>query len=129
MDQLNYRHKDKNDVIPTFLLQTFSNFFNSYTKALNKQQERKGKLFIEPFNRRLVTTTNYYTKLVHYIHTNPIHHGLCNNANEWAYSSYMQIAQLENGWLKSEEIINWFGSVNVFKQFHQQPVEKKYLRK
>ncbi len=126
MARLKYRHKDEKDVMPTFLLQTFSNFFNSYTKALNKQQERKGKLFMEPFNRRLITTTAYYTTLIHYIHTNPIHHGFCNNVQEWANSAYRQISQLENGWLKSEEIINWFGTVNAFKQFHQQPVERKF---
>lgn len=34
--------------------QQFSNFFNSYAKAFNKQQSRKGNLFMHTFKRKLL---------------------------------------------------------------------------
>ena len=56
--------------------QAFSNFFNSYSKAINKQQNRHGSLFEKPFRRKLVTNTQYLTNLVFYIHANPQPHGI-----------------------------------------------------
>lgn len=126
MKDLSYRKGSNIEDIPTFLLQQFSNCFNSYTKALNKQQKRKGKLFMEPFNRKTISTPEYYTKLVHYIHANPVHHGLCDKIDEWPYSSYHQILAQQNGWIKFEEIIRWFSSVAEFKRFHEQPIERKF---
>ena len=54
----------------------FSNLFNSYTKAFNKINNRKGGLFMRPFNRLKVTEDQYLVKLVHYIHYNPVEAGL-----------------------------------------------------
>jgi putative transposase len=125
MEILNRSGSDDNDMVPDFLLQQFSNCFNAYTKALNKQQTRKGKLFIEPFNRRLVTDAGYYTKLIYYIHTNPMHHGFCNTVDKWPFTSYHQILNREVNWLQHEEIINWFGSNEEYFKFHQQPVKRK----
>lgn len=126
MEKLNYRKGSRTEDIPCFLLQQFSNCFNAYTKALNKQQKRKGKLFMEPFNRKTINTPEYYTKLVHYIHANPVHHGLCNKIDEWHYTSYREIVAQKNSWIKYGEIIKWFGSVDEFKKFHQQPIERKF---
>jgi putative transposase len=125
MIRLEFGNEPDNDSIPVFLLQQFSNFFNAYTKAFNKQQRRKGKLFIEPFNRRLVRDTGYYTKLIHYIHANPVHHGYCNNLDEWLYSSFKLILKNENEWLQSSEVIRWFGSGEEYKRFHGQPIMKR----
>jgi len=82
MKRLDYKHADSEAQNPAFILQQFSNFFNAYTKALNKQQHRKGKLFMEPFNRRCVTTPEYHIKLIHYIHANPVHHGFCKSVDQ-----------------------------------------------
>jgi putative transposase len=126
MEALNYRHGVDASFISTFLLQQFSNCFNAYTKALNKQQKRKGKLFMEPFNRKHVTNSDYYTKLIHYIHANPVHHGLCKKAEEWPYSSYHLLQHSPTGWLRRDEVMRWFGSLSGFKRFHEQPIERKF---
>lgn len=127
IELLEYRHANKEDVISAFLIQQFSNFFNAYTKAFNRQQKRKGKLFMEPFNRRSITTSEYYTKLVHYIHANPVHHGFCKRVEEWSYSSYHEILQVGDSWLTIEEVIRWFGTTAAFEKFHQQPIVRKFV--
>lgn len=110
---------------PVFILQQFSNFFNAYTKAFNKQQVRIGRLFLEPFSRRLIETPAYYTKLVHYIHANPVHHGFCQDVEDWPFTSYQQII-CKNKWLKHDEVLGWFGSIASFIEFHQQPIFRKF---
>ena len=129
MEMLNYRHGSLAALIPDFLLQQFSNCFNAYTKAFNKQQKRKGKLFMEPFNRKTVLTPEYYTKIVHYIHANPVHHGFCKQIKAWPYSSYYGLVNQEPGWINYEEVIKWFGSIAEFIKFHEQPVERKFANK
>ncbi len=39
------------DKVPNVMSKQFSNLFNGYTKAFNKQQNRKGSLFIPRFKR------------------------------------------------------------------------------
>jgi REP element-mobilizing transposase RayT len=50
----------------------FSNLFNAYAQAFNKQEKRKGGLFMRPFKRKRIENTQYLYKLVHYIHFNPV---------------------------------------------------------
>ena len=54
----------------------FSNFFNSYSKSINEQERRKGSLFMRPFKRKIIESTPYLQKLVHYIHFNPLEAGI-----------------------------------------------------
>jgi len=39
--------------------QQFSNFFNAYTKAYNKENRRLGSLFMKPFKRKLIKDEKY----------------------------------------------------------------------
>lgn len=127
MEILHYKHAHTETENSKFILQQFSNFFNAYTKAFNNQQVRKGKLFIEPFNRKLVTTPEYYTKLIHYIHANPVHHGFCTKVDEWPYSSFLPILKIHKG-LQYEEILRWFGSAAAYEEFHRQPIDRKFKK-
>lgn len=61
--------------LSTVISQQFSNLFNAYTKAYNKRYNRRGSLFIPNFKRRAVKEENYFTKLIAYIHNNPVKHG------------------------------------------------------
>ena len=60
--------------------QHFSNLFNAYTKAFNKRYHRHGNLFERPFKRKLIDNPVYLTRVLVYIHHNPVHHGFCNHA-------------------------------------------------
>jgi len=46
---------------PRQISQHFSNFFNAYTKSINKAYGRTGSLFEERFGRIEVTTDAYFT--------------------------------------------------------------------
>ena len=53
----------------------FSHFFNAYTQAINKRHKRTGSLFEKPFKRKLITSQDYLSKMIYYIHNNPVKHG------------------------------------------------------
>jgi REP element-mobilizing transposase RayT len=104
--------------------QQFSNFFNAYSKAFNKQQNRKGSLFIRQFKRKKIENKQYLYKLVHYIHHNPIEAGLCQNLSEWKYSSYNAICSDATTLIEKEKVIEWFDDLENFK-FVQKQKEKE----
>lgn len=47
-----------------FISQQFSHFFNGYTQAFNKQQNRKGSLFMTPYKRKLIDSEKYWRELI-----------------------------------------------------------------
>jgi putative transposase len=83
---------------------------------------------MESFNRKTVETPEYYTKVIHYIHANPVHHGFCKHIREWIHSSYHLLANQKGDRIRHEEVIKWFGSVSGFIRFHDQPIERKFVK-
>lgn len=79
------------ELISELLSKHFAGWFSGYSRAINKSQNRKGKLFMQRFERILVSNESYFTYLVAYIHRNPIHHHFCTNFETWLYSSYVYI--------------------------------------
>ena len=111
-----------------FVMQQFSNFFNSYARSFNRVFNRRGALFVDYLKRELVETEEYFTTLVSYIHQNPVHHGFCRVLTDWPHSSY---ASLLNGAPASEErayLMEWFGGQEAFQRFHEinQPVRQDW---
>ena len=90
------------------LSQQFSNFFNAYAKAFNKQQKRNGSLFSRPYKRKIINDEKYSKKLIHYIHHNPIEAGLANSLDSWKYSSYKTLISINKTLLLREEILDYF---------------------
>ncbi|PIQ18647.1 MAG: hypothetical protein COW66_05235, partial [Flavobacteriaceae bacterium CG18_big_fil_WC_8_21_14_2_50_34_36] len=99
----------------------FSPLFNGYSQAFNKQQNRKGNLFMHTFKRKLITDETYIRKLIHYIHYNPIEAGLTQLPEEWKYASYNSIISLTQTKLLNEEVIGYFGDMENFKYCHKYP--------
>lgn len=99
--------------------QQFSNLFNGYTKAYNKMYERRGSLFIRPFNRKHINSDKYFTQLIAYIHNNPIHHGFTEDLSDWPFSSLHAyvLDKLTN--INREEAMNWFGDMENFQVEHR----------
>ncbi len=108
-----------------FTSEQFGNWCNAYTKAFNKRYDRKGKLFMDNLNRKLIDTESYFSKTVHYIHANAAQHGLCNSVQTWPYSSYHELLANGKTWLAREEVLAWFGGRKGFVDFHKQPIIKK----
>ena len=94
----------------------------SYTNAINKQQNRSGKLFREKTKAECISCTNevtqsFYTsegitrvnfenlenqypqQCFNYIHQNPVKAGLVTDATDWEFSSAQKYAGLREGTL------------------------------
>jgi putative transposase len=110
----------KQEDLPKFISREFGSLFSAYSQAFNKQQNRMGSLFMPNFKRKIVASESYYTSLIHYIHSNPVHHGFVKNAYEWEYSSLHSFISLKSTQLKREEALNWFGNVEDFKIFQNE---------
>lgn len=105
---------------PAFVMQQFSNLFNSYAKAYNRRFERKGALFLDYLRRKSVGVDAYFTTLVAYIHQNAVHHGFCRRVEDWPYSSLHSLCSSKPTRLERHEMLNWFGGLEQIVAFHQQ---------
>ena len=72
--------------------QKFSNFSNAYAKAYNSMYNRKGSLFQANMKKKEVADEDYFTRLILYIHNNPVKHGFVKSPYDWPYSSIHQLA-------------------------------------
>jgi REP element-mobilizing transposase RayT len=99
--------------------QSFSNFFNAYTKAFNRTYHRTGALFQRPFGRIPVTSGRYVCLLVTYIHQNPARHGFVDDFREWPYSSYHALLSSQPSRLERDDVLGWFGGAEALRQAHQ----------
>ncbi|TAL58663.1 MAG: hypothetical protein EPN85_11015 [Bacteroidetes bacterium] len=99
----------------------FSKFFNSYVKAFNKQQNRKGSLLMKNFKRKLIDDEKYLRKVVHYIHQNPVEAKLSPKLNSWKFSSYSDIINERSTFLARSEVISWFENKENFIYCHNNP--------
>jgi len=115
------RVKEENKIAVS-IERSFSNLFNAYAKAFNKRFDRTGKLFEERFKRKKVEDESYITELIYYIHSNPQKHGIIKDFRDYPYSSYRIILSDKSTSLKREEVIDWFGGLSFYKEYH----EKKY---
>ncbi len=98
--------------------QAFSNFFNAYSKAFNKQNDRTGSLFEKHFKRKKIDSEEYFIKLFCYIHLNPL-----GNWESYQYSSYLYYIhkkQPENLNINKQHALNLFEDIENLKEVHYQ---------
>ena len=113
--------------LPDFIMERFSNFLNSYTKAFNKMYHRKGALFMDYLKRSQANEDSDFTAYIWYIHKNAVHHQLVQAVGEWQYDSYRSLLSDAPTSLLRNEVLEWFGNRNKFIKFHQQKVYPKRL--
>ena len=83
---------------------------SSYTKGINKQEERTGNLIQQKTKSKCVSDATklneegYAATCFYYIHQNPVKAGLVNRMEDWHYSSYRDYAGLRNGTLCNKEL-------------------------
>ena len=103
--------------------QLFSNFFNSYVKAFNKQNNRTGSLFEKHFKRIRLENEEYLRSLIVYVNLNPTHHlGL--DFEEYKFSSYQAILSSKASKIKKNEVIQLFDDKENFIFCHKQRKDK-----
>ncbi|NGP77413.1 hypothetical protein G3570_12265 [Balneolaceae bacterium YR4-1] len=106
--------------LSNFLSQQFSNLLNGYTQSYNYQYKRKGSLFIPNFKRKLIDSEAYFTRLIVYIHNNPVYHGFVSEPGEWCYSSYLAYRKNKMTKVSIKEGLAWFGGIESFDDLHRQ---------
>jgi putative transposase len=97
----------------------FRDFFASYAKAINKSYKRTGALFQARFKRKLIVDDNYLTRLIAYIHLNPVRAGICKKPEEYTFSSYNSILSNKETKICRDKILEWFGDKKEFIEFHK----------
>ena len=106
------------------IVKSFSNFLNSYAKAFNKAMGRSGSLFQRKFKRKLVDNDSYLSRIILYIHLNPIKHGLVKKAKDWKYSSFGAYYSDKPSKISKELGLGWFGGISEFLKIHENSVEE-----
>ena len=105
----------------------FSDLFNSYSQAINKQQKRTGALFESPFHRIPIDSDRYFQNLVVYIHQNPVHHGFTDDFRDYPWSSYGSFISQKSSKIKRKEVLDWFNDVNNFVFTHNRLVDSDMI--
>ena len=104
---------------------SFGNLFSSYTQSFNKVYNRKGSLFIPSMKMEQITDDNYFCKVIHYTHTNPVHHGFTKMIEDWPHSSYKIFLSTSSTKLERDYVLAMFGGFDAFIKYHQQPIDLK----
>ncbi len=101
------------------LSKQFGEFFISWSKSINKQENRRGSLFEKPFKRKLVDSDKYYRECMCYIHRNPLHHNLREDFMNYSWSSYLMIMEPKESNLPKKYILDKFGDLGNYHFVHQ----------
>ena len=121
------KFNEKVNSLPDFIMEQFSNWLNGYTKAFNKMYNRKGALFIDYLKRSSAEKDTDFTSFIFYVHKNTVHHGITQKIGEWKYDGYQALLSEKPTLLLRKEVIDWFGSKELFVKFHDQPIDLKKI--
>ena len=115
--------KDKEQIAEKYLEKIhlpFSNFFNSYSKSINKTYDRTGSLFQEHLQRNKILDENYLKQLIVYVHLNPLKHKFSKTFEDYRHSSYKTYLSSKETSIERDFIIEMFGGLENFKFYHQE---------
>ncbi|TVR80017.1 MAG: hypothetical protein EA412_05325 [Chitinophagaceae bacterium] len=74
----------------------FAIFLNSYSKYYNIKYNRKGSLFLDNIERKLIDNSGYFMKALNYIHFNPVMHGFVDDISNYKFTSYYDYVMKKN---------------------------------
>ncbi|MCZ2082980.1 MAG: transposase [Flavobacteriales bacterium] len=100
----------------------FSNIFNSYSQAFNKENNRHGALIESPFKRKLISSEDYLRQCIIYIHQNPI----SEDFKDYPYSSYKTVISNSFTSLKRDEVIELFEDKENFRFCHKKETDYQF---
>ena len=122
IEELKKLEELKKDYLSKLLSQQFSHLFNGYTQAINKQQKRRGSLFMHSFKRKKIEDDTYLINLFYYIHLNPVHHGFCSDYREWKYSSFYNLISGIPGIINQDLAFQYFSDKQSFIDCHENKI-------
>jgi putative transposase len=106
--------------------QQFNRLFISYVRALNIQLKTSGHLFERPFKRIAIHDEAHLQQAIIYVHANEQKHGLVNDFTRSAFSSYHNIINKHTDIADSAYVLNFFGSVDLYRNVHATQVKWFY---
>lgn len=96
----------------------FRKFFIGYSMAINKQEKRKGSLFMKPYKRKKIEDNDYLSKVITYIHLNPWLHNEKRSFEEYPWSSYRAYLDAGDNRLETTTVLEWYGDVKSLVEAH-----------
>ena len=96
-----------------------------YVRWYNTKYRRVGHLFQDRFKSEPIDSKEYLLTVLRYIHQNPVKAKICNNAEEYLYSSYREY--LRDSWLIDKEYLFGLIGKEAFIAFHSEPSNDKCL--
>jgi REP element-mobilizing transposase RayT len=98
-------YKNSSDEYSLQISKQIAILLRSDTRAFNKMWDRHGNLFNQKTKAKQIEDEHYYLALATYIHQNPIRSGMVEKAEDWEYSSYLDIAGYRKGSLPNKELL------------------------
>lgn len=95
------------------------NLLISYTKSFNKFYNRSGGLFEGRYRASKIESDNYFTRIITYIHQNPLRARLAIALESYRFSSYRAFLSQQPTALCRDEVLEWFGGVHGFVEAHK----------
>jgi len=97
----------------------FRTFLGTYTKAINKTNNRSGHLFEGRYSRKIVQKDEYFYRLIVYIHQNPQNHGIVQDYKNWPFSSYNAYSRQDRRSLIAKEVLFDLDLYNTIMDTHE----------
>ena len=107
---------------------------SSYTKGVNKQQEKTGNLIQQNtkskcvFDASIADGIAYVITCFHYIHENPVRAGFVDKIQDWHYSSYRDYAGLRNGTLCNQQLAKELLGIEVWDTTKNKIIDQESLK-
>jgi len=118
---------DENSSMSFNVSKQLSNLFNAYAQAFNKRNARHGALFERPFKRKLIDEELYLINLIQYIHNNPVHHGFCEQASDYPWSSYRSCISAKPTKIQREKVNALFDDLPNFIFCHNRKLKMEEI--
>lgn len=103
----------------TLVHRAFRRFFQSYAMAKNIERKRNGNLFSRPFRCTEIENDDHFKKVMLYIHTNPIKHGISKDLNDYTWTSWHDYKANTLPPSIRNEVYKMFGNKQAFFAAHE----------
>lgn len=113
------------EIIGAKISEQFRQMFIRYSYLIKSQENIKGSIFQKPFKRVLIEDQSQLLKTLFYIHYNPSKHNITGDYKLYRYSSYIALTSNSRTNIARDHVIELFGTVQNFIDFHQYSWEMK----
>jgi hypothetical protein len=106
-----------------------NSFLVSFVNFHNNKYQRKGGLFQKPFKRIEVLDDSHLQQAIIYVNANAQKHQMVKDFTKYPFSSYSDIVRRNETFVAANQVINFFGNIEVLMATHQNQVDYYYNSK